>query len=398
MGKISGNEKASDTATTVEQQNGHHLKAIQHYSKAIRLMKIAAQSSTQSLRMKLLTCLVIICFEGFHGNLDLANTQLQIALKLLHEWKKHYRLEDTMSVEFPSPAPNVVEHELVQCFDRLEIQSRRSFTLAKDHVEVGRQIQDYTLSLTMPCVFKSFEEANNYFDLGVTRLQVHIDPASGSNLSSPECSEQEAMLQKRQKTQNYLQNSFDVLTRWKAAFDKLLENPLDQRGLVEASSLGARHKDFLIWLMTSMPTVDTNYQLMDIYDEIVRDAEEVLCRCNSLRVPTAGYYFQPGVIMPLYAVGLRCTSHTIRTRAIKILLSRAWREMFLDSVVAGKVAQWVQGCEEEFVEGDVTPTWAQIRDLKQDMDSEAKKAYVFCKQMVTPEGTVTRELRTTISW
>ena len=394
--RVDSSDCLSKPATAEQQklQNEHHLEAIQHYSKAIRLMKVAAGSSTQPLRMKLLTCLVIICFEAFHGNLDLADTQLQIGLKLLHEWRKHYKLEDTISVECPSPAPNVVEHELVQCFDRLEVQSLKNFTLAKGQEEGRMEVQDSIISPKIPRSFTNFEEANNYLDLGVARLQPHMYPNPGSNQNSPEYSEQEAMVQK----QNSLQSSFDILTKWHAAFDKLLDNPLDEIGFVEALSLQARHKDYLVRLMTLMPTVNTNHQLVAIFNEIVNDAEGVLCRCRSFRVPAAGYYFQQGVIMPLYVVGLRCSSHTIRSRAIKILLSRSWREMFLDSVVAGKIAQWVQSREEEFIEGDVTPTWAQIRDLEQDYDYQAKEAYIVCKQRETPESTVTRELRTTIRW
>jgi hypothetical protein len=96
--------------------NLHHQHAILHYSKAIRIMKDAAARGNQDLRTILLTSLVIICFESFHGNYALADAQVQTAIMLIEEWKASFPNGNQLAFGFSSPAPDIVEDELIQIF------------------------------------------------------------------------------------------------------------------------------------------------------------------------------------------------------------------------------------------------------------------------------------------
>ena len=91
-------------------------------------MRDATATGHQDLRTTLITCMVIICFEGYHGNYDIANNQLQIGISLIHDWKaRHARVNRSVSA-FLSPAPDMIEDELIQEFGRLEIQKISLFS------------------------------------------------------------------------------------------------------------------------------------------------------------------------------------------------------------------------------------------------------------------------------
>lgn len=63
----------------------HHQFALLQYSKAIRRMRDAASKGRQDLRTTLITCLVIVCFETFHGNHESALAQVMTGLGLIED-------------------------------------------------------------------------------------------------------------------------------------------------------------------------------------------------------------------------------------------------------------------------------------------------------------------------
>jgi len=60
----------SDATANTDELVLHHQHAIEQYSKAIRSMRDAVAGGYQDFRVTLLTNLVIICYESYHGNLD----------------------------------------------------------------------------------------------------------------------------------------------------------------------------------------------------------------------------------------------------------------------------------------------------------------------------------------
>lgn len=100
----------------------HHSIAIDQYSKALKYMRDATSTGDQDLRTTLITCMEIVCFEGYHGNYELADNQLQIGISLIRDWKASHVLYDQTVSAFPSPATDVIEDELIQEFGRLELQ------------------------------------------------------------------------------------------------------------------------------------------------------------------------------------------------------------------------------------------------------------------------------------
>ena len=84
-------------------------------------MRNATSTGDQDLRTTLITCMEIVCFEGYHGNYELADNQLQIGISLIQVWKASHAFYNQNVSAFPPPATNAIEDELIQEFDRLEL-------------------------------------------------------------------------------------------------------------------------------------------------------------------------------------------------------------------------------------------------------------------------------------
>ena len=110
-----------DISEDPDSPNIHRRIALDQYDKAIRSMREAVRNGKQDLRTTLITCLVIACFEAFHGNHPLANAQLKTGMSLIYEWRATFA--NALPMGFKSPKPDVVEDDLVQTFGRLEIQT-----------------------------------------------------------------------------------------------------------------------------------------------------------------------------------------------------------------------------------------------------------------------------------
>lgn len=113
------NEINLDLSENPDSPNVHRRIALDQYDKAIRSMQRAVKNGKQDLRTTLITCLVIACFEAFHGNHPLANAQILTGMSLIYEWRATFSNELPMG--FQSPKPDVVEDDLVQTFGRLEV-------------------------------------------------------------------------------------------------------------------------------------------------------------------------------------------------------------------------------------------------------------------------------------
>jgi hypothetical protein len=97
-----------------------HEYAIQLYGRALRGMRKAALYENKNIRVTLIACLLVVYFEGFHGSPVAAMTHAAHGVKLLHCWLEKY---DGSELSLPkSPAPDIIEDELIYAFNRLDLQ------------------------------------------------------------------------------------------------------------------------------------------------------------------------------------------------------------------------------------------------------------------------------------
>jgi hypothetical protein len=156
----------------------HHQYALQRYGNVLRGVRMVISARKDSMRIALIASLLIFCFENFHGDVQNAIGNVKSAVEFMYSWPE----KQSQSPEFRgfSPAPIVVEDELVVAFFRLArymilFHGRIEDTYPKAkrsldpfaHFSPTRDRNPNNATspvLSMPSVFKSIAEAKLYWD------------------------------------------------------------------------------------------------------------------------------------------------------------------------------------------------------------------------------------------
>jgi hypothetical protein len=76
------NKSRDITGQALVAGNAHYQIAFQHYGNSIQGIRKACQEERKSRRTILIACLLAICFEYYHGNIDLAVAHVQNGIRL----------------------------------------------------------------------------------------------------------------------------------------------------------------------------------------------------------------------------------------------------------------------------------------------------------------------------
>jgi hypothetical protein len=96
----------------------HYCFALAKYGRAIRKMRNALMEGKGGLRIALLSCLLVVCFEGLQGNFLQALDHAISGGLLLQQWIDR---QDGRSEEAGSSRDEVVENEIVDTFRLLDL-------------------------------------------------------------------------------------------------------------------------------------------------------------------------------------------------------------------------------------------------------------------------------------
>jgi hypothetical protein len=150
----------------------HYQFALQEYSLAIRAMQKETRKGELDLATTLITCLVIICFETFHGSRDNALNQISTGLLMISQSAKKETSHSTRLVEgLPSSLLANIDDELIRAFVRLDLQAMSFATNLQGGLPrpAFRKGSPLTSLRDMPARFQSLTEARHYLEL----LEVH---------------------------------------------------------------------------------------------------------------------------------------------------------------------------------------------------------------------------------
>jgi hypothetical protein len=385
-----------DTATN------HYSSALQQYGKALtRLRESLENQETRSQRTILISIVLFTCFQSFTGDHKAAIFQIQSGLGLLEERQQESRQPLTRRKD------DIVEEELVQIFTRLAIQAK-SYDMAFHFphpyiIRLSPQRADPT-SLTspsspsdaastalinahIPANFTTSQEARQALDSLCERIMRFNELLSSHypsiNNTPPRSVQSSGHGFKMQ------------LSQWEAAFQPLL----DTRRHPHVSNTERAGRDVLrmIHLMTtilfimgfSKTEMDVDNfvslfkEIVELAKELVVDEELLLaqescgnenaCRHTASRGAMHRPYFPGlafhypgsyqednrymhikasfaldlGIVPPLFVVATKCRDRKVRREAIRLLLSSPRREGMWDSILSGRVAQWIMEIEEE---------------------------------------------------
>ncbi|PVH72695.1 hypothetical protein DL98DRAFT_576703 [Cadophora sp. DSE1049] len=375
--------------------NEHHQNALRQYVKAVKYMAADAAEKKLDLRTMLLTCLLILAFESWTGNMDLAVKQVHAGIRLIQEWKENYRGDEEKYTKL-SPAPYVVEDDLVQIFCRLAVQ--HSFFAdghsPELHAVLGMEGPRFTRS--MPDTFEDIFEAGKYYN-GIIRRGVYLITTQSAYLG-PDVQEDSDIWRWAIKEQEEIQSD---VWRFNKAFapvlEKVAEGPQKHYALFIQLSMAIGY----IGLSTHLSIDESIHdQYNPVYKRVVFLAKAVMREMPATsKTRPSNFCFDTRVIVPLWVVGLKCREPTIRKEAINFLLEHPRREGIWDSVFAGKVLQWAMHVEEEFMVDGHVPTWARIKAVKwSGAELGAKRAELFCLQRVSADSEKVRRRTKRITW
>lgn len=375
--------------------NEHHQNALRQYAKAVKHMSADATSTKQDLRTMLLTCLLTLAFESWTGNMDLAVNQVHAGIRLIQEWKEKYRNDEDKFTRL-SPAPYVVEDDLIQIFCRLAVQ--HSFFAdghsPELHAVLGMEGPRFTRS--MPDTFSDIFEAGKYYN-GIIRRGVYLITTHSAYLG-PDVRKDSEIWRWAMKEQEEIQAD---VWRFNKAFEPVLQKVADGPQKHYALFIQLSMAIGYIGLSTHLSTDESIHdEYNPVYKRVVFLAKAVMKEMPTPnKTRRSNFCFDTRVIVPLWVVGLKCREPTIRREAISFLLANPRREGIWDSVFAGKVLQWAMEIEEEFLEDGKVPGWARLAGVKwSGAELGEKRAELVCLQRVSADDDRVVRRTKTIMW
>ncbi|KAI9049923.1 hypothetical protein LZ554_006070 [Drepanopeziza brunnea f. sp. 'monogermtubi'] len=373
----------------------HHHNAFRQYTTAIREMRIAAESGNQDLRVTLLTCLVVMCFEAWNGDQEMAIRQIRTGFRLIQAWREEAvdARDERRFVGLEGNAQDPVEDQLVRIFKRLDVQAV-SFTYENTpERKVLIQEGERALLSRMPAIFESVHEASIYeyalvrqtMRVFSERVRHHIPPppriAVPLHVHGRGGVKDPALVAVQQRI-------MADLARWKSAFE-----PLRQR-FRETARDKVRDRDYCsamtglmhihsLWVALKTICMEDEGEFdayLDVFRDIVETAEFFLdIEAGVSRAPK--FRMDSLVVIPLYMVTFKCRHREVRRRAVELLLGHPRREGVWDSVLSGKTGEWAMQVEEEFCDSEGrVPVWARIHYVALARDPEARLAVLSCRQ------------------
>jgi len=337
---------------------------------------------------------------------------------MIYEWKSKISTSGLLGIA--SPNAQVLEDEFIQAFGSLEVQTL--YSVNRKYLEhEGSENEAASVLQKMPKEFATAETARIYLELilrtvenylfilranalrnrelaeietekeETTAYHVMSGPHIQLGVFEPQSTPQETIQQERirQKSGEHLK---DIL-RWKSAVEPLIRNgETASTVLLQMQAIGA-HFCVIVLLQRSQDEEAINEMMTDVVNLARRFLEDF----ERGRKPR--FSLSLGIILPLYILGMKCRAQSIRREMVRLLISYPRREGLWDSVMAGKIIQWSQEMEEEYLDdGEMVPLWAKIHIKSIVFDLHERRAHLSCFQRVSPETSETRERHRRVSW
>ncbi|TVY15412.1 hypothetical protein LARI1_G007646 [Lachnellula arida] len=290
--------------------------ALLHYDQFLAGIKthIAVGTRDQGRRLAMISCLLVVCIESMQLHHQNALLHCQQGFKLIEELKIDNGTPDSNNRGgISSPAPSVIEDELLQQFDRMELQ-----VLALYDTRTGEKHQilkdEGNLSVkNMPEAFMNIKDARRYLEL-IMRRTFHFMAYAHA--------EKSALLNFREVLEDA------------SAFDNPVET---SRALDIPDGLQVSHPFLGICCSQNMLLVHSSNTLKEAILTVGFHAS----RCNKRSI--------------------NCRDRRLRRDALDLLCTRPWREAQWMSLVCADVARFKLETEEDGVETDHIPEWARVR-------------------------------------
>lgn len=363
-----------------------YVYALQHYEKALRQMR-----KIKDLRHILLACMLVFCFENYNERPDLGVGHVQIGFQLLKEWLRNYKPVSAPTTA-PSPAPHIIEHELIRCFAMFDIHILTFAEVAPSvlqkslHHQVTSRADPKSLVPSLvhdtPTTFPTLREARRYlYSLLTKTLQFAYSPEfSGCSTAEYEDRTKE-------------------LERWFEAFSpfwrRAQQLPIDHPDSFPTMFLRLMAKHCEVTLIGQKGSSEC------IYDDYLPSFQEILIITRKMNLDlqkTKQIFVGNGVVSPLFAVATKCRDRTLRGQAIELLKGLRKREGVWDSRLAALAADWIRGLEEGGTTTERIPENKRVRLSKVTLDAQNLQMHLECTSRRGLMDEYTLYKKSTIKW
>jgi hypothetical protein len=390
---------------------GHYAFALRQYDKAIQNMSKALTKDILPLRNALIGCLLVFCFEGFQGNQDLAISHAQSGYQLLQDWLAKASSQSTSiyGKGISSPAPLVIEDDLVHVFKRLDLQIMTVSDSRSTAVHLLGKTEGSELIHLMPSSFSDLKQAHRYWEL-VMRRSAHFIHYAAPLVGAGEGPVANAVTlgsfrrTSTSPTKTTLPKDFSAEQsryasenlRWQAAVRHLLLSP---DSTIRAGAM------FLKCLSVATELVFASLLIKNEceYDCYLPRFQEIVALARSLSINSPGqerhgaFSIDFGIVPALFIAVKSCRDRVVRREALGILRSCPRREGVWDGLLMAGIGEWIIGVEEEGSEGEFVPECARVKLTKVKVEISTKTAALECAK----RGDAKEEevmLQTTIKW
>lgn len=342
----------------------------------------------ENIRMALISCLLTICFESFHGHHENALKQISLGLILMQNWVEKQN-PPKHAVGLRSPDPNLISDRLFHAFMRLDVAAMHFFDRRPSEFHREQSLEGTETVHNMPEAFYDLEQAGMYFAVIMKRVLHFIKWVESNKTlhrhqkeSFLSAADMESSFPRRRLNSvlnptEELKRYNRELERWSVAFQPILDHSRLPTGRYEylPALFLMLHQNLLVVLLRGLTCHE---------------------ECLSHSAGKVVYVFDPNIVLPLLLVALKCRDWVLRRKSIELLQSNPRRESVWDSSLAAGMGQWFMSVEEEGLQfGDYIPEQSRVRISNVKQDFQKRTAYVSCSQEVDGE---TRIHETVIHW
>jgi len=338
------------TGTSPADPRTHYQFALREYSLAIQAMQKETPKGTQDLASTLVTCLVIICFETFHGNSYNALAQINTGLLLIEQAVAETGGAPSSLVDgLDSSLVSRVDESLIRAFVRLDLQAMSFIgNLTRGIPNPAFHKGSALTSLRgMPARFSSLSEARNYLELLMVQAMHAINPDVAQRPGRRDLFPRSS---RPSVPPNSIVDKHDCLVatrKWHKAFQFQLALARTKKGSKDSLEAMVLELYYLaIECASAMEPTHDMRKHVPIFQDILALSKQILnhpCVKKEKRL----FAFDVEVVLPLFSLAWRCPHSQTRREAIDLLLGSQRQEGLWDGVMAGKITRWVADLEEK---------------------------------------------------
>ena len=358
----------------------HRNFAITKYDTAVKLMqKAICGEGTGNIRQALLACILVVCFEMLIGNSYLAIKHAHSGTLILQRWRTQRLALKEEQPPLLSPAPLIVEDEIIEAFRSLSIQV---VTLWDDRSATSdKNMMNYNcVTPTAPISCFDLRETQVYLNLVVCRIYHFITSiqipsesiALAKEFGGELLMEEDSVITnmaicssafKITETIRAQQAQFAMeIANWIRLFEPLFESLCTKREDNEAGVPCASNVAVMMQMQAVATTIltagvlITNEMEYDKLNSRFRELVDLAAIMVKLRQQhkksnswAGGPWIDIGLTPQLFVVVTRCRDPIIRRTAIKLL--EGWYiEGIWDPALIAQIGMFLMKVEEEGLE------------------------------------------------